>query len=82
MRKRIIRAVIALSRKQKEQDGPVAKVHTDTDGIAGFGIPADLQPAEISVQVDAEGFNSRHLQLDGTNLAIDLRELLYGVRAG
>jgi hypothetical protein len=65
-----------------EQDGPVATVRTNTEGIAGFGIPADLQPAEISVQVEAEGFNSRHLQLDGTNLAIDLRELLYGVRAG
>jgi hypothetical protein len=28
--------------------------------------------------VRAEGFNPRHMRLDGTNLALDLRRALYG----
>ena len=28
--------------------------------------------------VRADGFNPRHLLLDGKNLAVDLREALYG----
>ncbi len=60
------------------RDGRVASAHTDGAGLAGFAIPAELRPAELAMSVHADGFNTRHLRLDGTNLAIDLREALYG----
>jgi hypothetical protein len=64
------------------RDGLVAKTHTDHGGVAGFVLPADVRPADLRMAVRAEGFNPRHLRLDGTNLAIDLREALYGVSSG
>ena len=61
-----------------EQGGRVASVRTNADGIAAFGVPAELQPSEITMVVEMAGFNPRHLRLDETNVAIDLRSLLYG----
>jgi len=61
-----------------EQGRRIASVGTNADGLAAIGIPAELRPAEITIEVDALGFNPRHLRLDGANLAIDLRALLYG----
>lgn len=61
------------------RDGKVARVLTDANGVAGISIPADLQPADLRVAIHAPEFNSRHMLLDGNNLAIDLREVLYGV---
>ncbi len=60
------------------KDGRVARTTTDASGNAGIAIPADLDPEDLRIAVRAEGFNPRHMLLDGTNLAIDLRELLYG----
>jgi arylsulfatase A-like enzyme len=60
------------------EDGKVAEVHTDAHGNAGFAIPADVEPHQIALSVDAHGFNRRHLRLDGERLGIDLREVLYG----
>jgi hypothetical protein len=59
-------------------DGVVARVTTDGDGLAGFALPADVRAHDLAMSVTAEGFNPRHLRLDGTSLAIDLREALYG----
>ncbi len=54
---------------------------TGTDGIFGFATPSDLDTRQIGVTVRAQGFNPRHLLLDGTRLALDLREALYGAKA-
>lgn len=59
-------------------DGVVARVTTNGDGLAGFALPADIAPAGMQLAVRAEGFNPRHLSLDGANLALDLRAALFG----
>jgi len=46
--------------------------------VAGFALPPDVRREELRMRVEAEGFNVRHLRLDGTNLALDLRQMLYG----
>ncbi|MBI2767776.1 MAG: alkaline phosphatase family protein [Chloroflexi bacterium] len=71
----VARAALLVS---DHRDGRVASAATDTQGIAGFVIPADLRASELRLSVRAEGFNPRHLLLDGTNLAVDLRAALYG----
>ena len=40
--------------------------------------PADIAPSQIVLAVRHPDFNARHLRLDGSNLAIDLRRELYG----
>lgn len=60
------------------RDGKVARVLTDTNGVAGISIPADLDPADLRIAVRADGFNARHMLMDGSNLALDLRDVLYG----
>ncbi|GIW13250.1 MAG: hypothetical protein KatS3mg062_0689 [Tepidiforma sp.] len=60
------------------KDGVVAELRTGPDGRAACGIPAELEPGELLAAVHAEGFNARHLRLDGANVCIDLREVLYG----
>jgi hypothetical protein len=60
------------------RDGKVATARTDAGGNAGIAIPADLLPSELAIAIHANGFNSRHMRLDGSNLALDLREALYG----
>ncbi|MBK7725057.1 MAG: alkaline phosphatase family protein [Dehalococcoidia bacterium] len=61
------------------RDGKVARVLTDSSGVAGISIPADLEPADLRIRVHAQGFNSRHMLMDSTNLALDLRQVLYGM---
>ena len=60
------------------KDGLVTRTTTDTNGNAGIAIPADLDPSDLRIAVRAHDFNPRHMLMDGTNLALDLRELLYG----
>jgi len=60
------------------RDGKVARTLTDANGVAGISIPADLTPADLRVRIQADGFNARHMRLDGTNFALDLRQVLYG----
>ena len=62
------------------RDGKVARVITDASGVAGISIPADLEPADLRLAIHAEGFNSRHMRMDGSNFALDLREVLYKKR--
>jgi len=57
----------------------LATVTTNQAGIAGFATPADVPRHDIVVAVHHRDFNPRHVRLDGTNLAIDLRRELYGV---
>lgn len=63
-------------------DGVVARTQTDAEGVAGFALPPDVRRHELRMRVEAEGFNVRHLRLDGTNLALDLRQVLYGSDQG
>jgi Type I phosphodiesterase / nucleotide pyrophosphatase len=72
----IARAEILVS---DHRDGRVARTTTDVNGNAGIAIPADLDPGDLRIAIRAEGFNPRHMLLDGSNLALNLRELLYGV---
>lgn len=58
----------------------VATGVTGPGGVFGFATPSDLAPEALAVVVRADGRNPRRLRLDGRNLAIDLREALYGVR--
>lgn len=64
------------------RDGVVARVVTGPDGLAACAVPAELRPSELLAAVHAEGFNPRHLRLDGSNVCIDLREVLYGGGSG
>jgi hypothetical protein len=59
-------------------DRLVARVATNEAGIAGFATPADVGSAEIVLSAHHPDFNPRHLRLDGTNLAIDLRNVRRG----
>ena len=59
-------------------DGRVAKTATGVDGVAGFAIPPDMRAHDLRLAVHADGFNSRHMLMDGSNLALDLRHVLYG----
>jgi hypothetical protein len=62
-------------------DGLVARVVTGEDGLAACAVPAELRPDELLAAVHAEGFNPRHVRLDGSNVCVDLREVLYGAGA-
>ena len=55
----------------------LARGRTDANGLFAFPTPNDVESAAIAVSVRADGFNPRHLLLDGTNLALDLRAHLY-----
>ncbi len=69
--------ILVMDRK----DGLVARVRTDESGLAACAVPAELEPGELLAAVHAEGFNPRHVRLDGTNVCIDLPEVLYGALA-
>jgi hypothetical protein len=60
-------------------DRLIANVETTAAGIAGFATPVDVPAHEIVVSITHRDFNPRHLRLDGTNLAIDVRRELYGI---
>lgn len=62
-----------------DRDGLIARTPSDASGLSGFAIPADMEPADLRLAMCADGFNPRHMLLDGTNLALDVREALYGV---
>jgi hypothetical protein len=59
----------------------VAQGKTGADGIFGFATPSDVDSHQIGIRVSAKGLNARHLLLDGTRLALDLRAALYGAKA-
>jgi hypothetical protein len=56
----------------------LARAHTDHYGVAGVPLPADLPPDDVLITVHHNDYNPRHLRLNGSNVVLDLRELLYG----
>lgn len=55
----------------------LSEATTDDGGVAGIPLPVDLPPEDVVLSVHHDDYNPRHLRLDGTNVVIDLRELLY-----
>jgi hypothetical protein len=56
----------------------IAKTKTDAFGACGLPLPAGEDPEHLVVRVEHEKFNTRHLRLDGSNVAEDIAEQLYG----
>ncbi|MDP3768270.1 MAG: alkaline phosphatase family protein, partial [Dehalococcoidia bacterium] len=56
----------------------LARATTDAYGVAGVPLPVELGPEQVHITVHHKGYNPRHLRLDGSNVTLDLRELLYG----
>ncbi len=59
----------------------LARARTDAGGTCGLPLPVDAGPSDLFVTVHHDGYNPRHLRLDGTPVREDLRELLYGEMA-
>jgi hypothetical protein len=60
-----------------EHNNVVARAETDAYGVAGVPLAVDVSPANVHVTVHHDDYNPRHLRLDGSNVVLDLRELLY-----
>jgi hypothetical protein len=60
----------------------LARGHTGPGGLYGFATPSHVASDAIDVRVDPPGFNARHLGLDGSAQAPDLRHVLYGEGRG
>ncbi len=55
----------------------VARAETDSGGVAGVPLPAEVPSHDIVLTVRHKNYNPRNLRLDGSNVTINLRELLY-----
>ncbi|MGB2694829.1 MAG: alkaline phosphatase family protein [Dehalococcoidia bacterium] len=55
----------------------LARAHTDSYGVAGVALPVDVEPHDLVISVHHADYNPRHHRLDGSNVTLDLRELLY-----
>ena len=56
----------------------VARGRTGAGGVFGFPVPSDVASRDVTITVDAEGFNTRRIRLDGTSVVPDLVAALYG----
>jgi hypothetical protein len=55
----------------------LARAETDAFGVCGLPLPVELPAHDLVLTVHHDDFNPRHLRLDGANITIDLKELLY-----
>jgi hypothetical protein len=74
--------VVVEAHSEGEAPRVVARGSSGPGGVFGFATPSDVDSADLALSVRAEGFNPRRVRLDGTSLALDLRELLYGRNDG
>ncbi len=74
--------VIVEAHAEGEKPRVVARGTTGPGGVYGFPTPSSVVDEALAVSIRAPGFNARHVRLDGSNLALDLREALYGTKAG
>ena len=51
---------------------------TGPGGVFGFPVPSDVAFRAVTITVDAPGFNTRHVRLDGSATVLDLESALYG----
>jgi hypothetical protein len=52
---------------------------TDAFGVAGVSFPSDENPEHMVITVEHEGFNHRHVRLDGSSVfEVNARKRLYG----
>ena len=55
----------------------LARGRTDANGMFAFATPSDIDTDRIALTIHADGFNPRHLTLEGTPLGVDPRGALY-----
>ncbi len=64
---------------RRPEDGEPVRLtrgRTGPGGVYGFGLPSDAHAAELELRIAHDGFNPRHVALDGRSLAPDPREVL------
>ena len=71
-------SVRVLQHREGGEPREIAHGRTDANGLYGFATPSDVDSADLSVAVHADGHNPRHLRVDGVPLGVDLRAALYG----
>jgi len=69
--------VVVMSHKTGRPAREIARGVTDGNGLFGFATPSDTPSSRLAISVRAAGYNPRHVLLDGTQLGIDLRAVLY-----
>jgi hypothetical protein len=69
--------VVAVSHRSGRSTKELARGRTDANGMFAFATPSDTDTNRISLTIHAEGFNPRHVLLDGTPLGVDPRGALY-----
>ena len=60
------------------EGGGQSRARTDSHGVAGLPLPSEVPPQDVLITVHHEDYNPRHVRLDGSSMALELRELLYG----
>ncbi|MGC2761850.1 MAG: alkaline phosphatase family protein [Candidatus Binatus sp.] len=55
----------------------IAETRTPESGRVAFATPADASDAELTVNVERDGFNPRVIRADGASTAKDIRRILY-----
>jgi hypothetical protein len=69
--------VTVVAHREGNTPRELARGRTDPNGLFGFATPSDVASEHITITVHADGFNARHLCLDGHRLGLDLRAVLY-----
>jgi hypothetical protein len=71
-------AVVVVEAKRGDRSVELARGVTGPGGVFGFPTPSDVSSEDVELTIEAEGFNPRHLQLDGGRIMLDLAAALYG----
>jgi phosphonoacetate hydrolase len=60
-----------------QQGQVIAQAQTDAHGLCGLPLPVGEDAEGLVIRIKHEGYNARHLRLDGTTVADDPRRRLY-----
>ena len=71
-------ARVEVSARRRGRAVEVACGVTGPGGVFGFAVPSDVASRDVTLRVVAQGFNPRHVRLDGASLVLDLEATLYG----
>jgi hypothetical protein len=69
---------VEVHEKEGARARQLASGTTGPGGVYGFATPSEISSERIAIAIHREGFNPRHVRLDGHRLALDLRRALYG----